>query len=215
MQQVTAMVMSTSDVVEAPQPMHNNASEEDGNGLDMPQQDAPVVPQSESEEASDDEDEAATSEDAEHTVTATDTQWLCHKVETLADFVAACEEVESVAKLVDFNLSETEFAELLEEYAGILRPKTKVLGQKQRQNLQEEYTELRNPAILAELAVNPDRLSSYVHGIEGATTTGATTVGGGAIDQALASLAILSTMLCARCRVADARAVSWAGCSVS
>ena len=67
-------------------------------------------------------------------------------IKTLADFVAACEDVYTVDELVGYNRAE--LAELLEDYANLLGPTTKVPGrkQKQRERLKEEHNLLLQAA---------------------------------------------------------------------
>jgi hypothetical protein len=65
-------------------------------------------------------------------------------IKTLADFVAACEDVCTVDELVGYNRAE--LAELLEDYASLLGPATKVPGRKQRERLKEEHNLLLQAA---------------------------------------------------------------------
>eukprot|EP01046_Picozoa_sp_COSAG06_P027594 COSAG06_NODE_2447_length_6864_cov_3.888101_3_plen_484_part_00 len=60
-------------------------------------------------------------------------------VKTLADFVAACEDVDSMEELLADYSSQEEFAALLEAYDGLLKDKTKPPGRKQREKLLSEH----------------------------------------------------------------------------
>jgi hypothetical protein len=60
-------------------------------------------------------------------------------VKTLADFVAACDDVDSMEELLADYRSKEEFAGLLEAYDGLLKDKTKPPGQKQREKLLSEH----------------------------------------------------------------------------
>jgi hypothetical protein len=60
-------------------------------------------------------------------------------IKTLADFVAACDDVDSMDDLLADYSSREEFAALLEAYDGLLKDKTKPPGQKQREKLLSEH----------------------------------------------------------------------------
>jgi uncharacterized caspase-like protein len=60
-------------------------------------------------------------------------------VKTLADFVAACDDVDSMEELLADYRSKEEFVGLLEAYDGLLKDKTKPPGQKQREKLLSEH----------------------------------------------------------------------------
>jgi ankyrin repeat protein len=60
-------------------------------------------------------------------------------VKTLAEFVAACGDIDSVEELLEDYSSAEEFAGLLEDYAALLKDKTKGPGRKQREKLLAEH----------------------------------------------------------------------------
>jgi hypothetical protein len=60
-------------------------------------------------------------------------------VKTLADFVLACVDIDSVEDLLEDYSSAEEFAGLLEEYSQLLKDTTKTPGQKQREKLIAEH----------------------------------------------------------------------------
>eukprot|EP01046_Picozoa_sp_COSAG06_P035115 COSAG06_NODE_3739_length_4957_cov_37.565665_2_plen_486_part_00 len=59
-------------------------------------------------------------------------------IKTLADFVAACDDVDSMDELLEYSSPE-DFASLLEEYSALLKDKTKTPGRKQREKLLSEH----------------------------------------------------------------------------
>jgi hypothetical protein len=61
-------------------------------------------------------------------------------IKNLADFVVACRDLGSVEELLE-DYTNAEFATLLEQYAELLKDKTKVPGQRQRQKLIQEHAQ--------------------------------------------------------------------------
>ena len=60
-------------------------------------------------------------------------------IKTLADFVSACDDVDSMEELLADYSSPEEFEALLEECDSLLKDKTKLTGQKQREKLLSEH----------------------------------------------------------------------------
>jgi len=60
-------------------------------------------------------------------------------IKTLADFVVACDDVDSMEELLDYYSSREAFEALLEECDSLLKDKTKLTGQKQREKLLSEH----------------------------------------------------------------------------
>jgi hypothetical protein len=60
-------------------------------------------------------------------------------IKTLADFVVACDDLDSMEELLDYYSSREAFEALLEECDSLLKDKTKLTGQKQREKLLSEH----------------------------------------------------------------------------